>query len=146
MTMLSEDWLATLDPHLQEILVLASQNLEDFSSNVRTADALALLAFRRAVDAANTPGAAEDLILRRLEFARRANATAARVKADRLDVLDRFENIADAPRPANVEFVIVQASPQQQIERLRAMGYEADAEAMAQRHGLPTTESTDEGE
>lgn len=126
--MLSDAWLASLDPHLQEMLVIASASLEDFASNVRQADTLALLTFRRAIDAVNNPGTlSERDVQSRIDLARRANAQAAEVKAQRLDVLDRFENIADAPRPANIEYTVIQAPLRQQIARLRALGYEKEA-------------------
>lgn len=141
--MLSDAWLASLDPHLQEMLVIASASLEDFASNVRQADTLALLTFRRAIDAVNNPGTlSERDVQSRIDLARRANAQAAEVKAQRLDVLDRFENIADAPRPANIEYTVVQAPLRQQISRLRALGYEREAaELEASMNG--TTEDDD---
>ena len=130
--MLSDEWLASLDPYLQELLLLASSSLEDFASNVRAADTLAMLTFRRAIDAVNNPAGLSELeVSKRLELARRTNAQAAEVKAQRLEVLDRFENIADAPRPANIEYVVVTASRRQQIERLRALGYDREADELA---------------
>lgn len=126
--MLSDAWLASLDPHLQEMLIIASSSLEDFASNVRQAETLALLTFRRAIDAVNNPaGLSEKDVQSRIDLARRANAQAAEVKAQRLEVLDKFENIADAPRPANLEYTVVQAPLRQQIARLRALGYEREA-------------------
>lgn len=130
MAMLSDAWLASLDPHLQEMLIIASASLEDFASNVRQADTLALLSFRRALDAVNNPaalGLTEKDVQARIELARRANAQAAEVKAQRLEVLDKFENIADAPRPANIEYTVIQAPLRQQIARLRALGYDKEA-------------------
>ena len=128
MAMLSDAWLASLDPHLQEMLVIASASLEDFASNVRQADTLALLAFRRAIDAVNAPGSlSERDVQSRIELARKTNAQAAEVKAQRLEILDKFENIADAPRPANIEYTVIQAPLRQQIARLRALGYEREA-------------------
>lgn len=126
---LTDQWLASLDPHLQEILLLAAGSLEDFSSNVRAADALALLAFRRAFD---SEGLDEHEAIKRMEMARKALATAAALKAQRLDMLDKYENIADSPRPANLEYVVIQQSRAQAIERLRALGYEKEADELAE--------------
>ncbi|MEK9736246.1 MAG: hypothetical protein VW239_02865 [Candidatus Nanopelagicales bacterium] len=110
------------------MLVIAASSLEDFASNVRQADTLALLTFRRAVDAVNSQGTlTEKDVQARIDLARRANAQAAEVKAQRLEVLDKFENISDAPRPANIEYTVVQAPLRQQIARLRALGYEREA-------------------
>lgn len=83
------------------------------------------------MEAVNNPQGLSELdISKRLELARRTNAQAAEVKAQRLEVLDRFENIADAPKPANIEYVVVTASRRQQIERLRALGYDRDADEL----------------
>lgn len=138
MALLSDQWLAGLDPHLQEMIIIASGSLEDFASNVRAADVLALLSFRRAMDAVNNPqGLSETEVSARIELARKTNAQAALVKAQRLEMMDKFENISDVPQPASVEYVVVSAPARQQIERLRALGYEKEAVLMeeAERAG-----------
>lgn len=131
MALLSDQWLAGLDPHLQEMIVIASGSMEDFASNVRAADILALLSFRRAMDAVNNPQKlSETEVSARIELARKTNAQAALVKTQRLEMMDKFESISDVPQAARVEYVIVTAPIRQQIERLRALGYTKEADLM----------------
>lgn len=138
------DWLDTLSPDIRAALDVADDVLNDFAGSVRMAEALARLAFRRAVqgvsqdsneyvelgDEDNYEGITEYDINARMNVALRANAEAAKIKELRLQMLEKFEDVVDQPKPANIRFNVVETPKEDQVARLRAIGFYKEAEEL----------------
>lgn len=120
---------------------MAGETVEEFSSDVKMMSTLASLAFMRAVDSESgrTTLSPKDQI-ELLKVAGRLGETAARLKEQRLDVMDKYENINDMPKPANMEYLIVTTSPMLQVKRLLMVKMDTDAEILAKQHGLDIEE------
>lgn len=138
-------WLDSLPPDAREIIMLARSNVERLDGNVQMADALATLAFKRAVEAGSgvsglTPKETVDM----LKVAGGLVATAANLKEQRIRLNDEFKGILDLPKPANLEYRVVEASPIEQIRRLVAMDMRSQAEVLARQHGVDLEALTNE--
>lgn len=116
---------------------MAGETVEEFSSDVKMMSTLASLAFMRAVDSESgrTTLSPKDQI-ELLKVAGRLGETAARLKEQRLDVLDKYDNISDMPKPANMEYMEVTGSPALKVKRLLLVKMDVEAEALARQYDV----------
>lgn len=138
-------WLESLPPDAREIIMLARTNIERLDGNVQMADALATLAFKKAVEGGTgvsglTPKEQVDM----LKTAGGLINIASQLKEQRIRLNDEFKGILDLPKPANLEYLVVQASPTEQIRRLIAMDMRQQAEVLARQHGVDLEALTNE--
>ena len=116
---------------------MAGETIEKFDGNVKMAEALASLAFMRAVDSESgrselEPKDAAEL----LKVAGNLVKLSAELKRTRLDVIDKYENITDAPKPANIGYIVVEAGIPEQIRRFLALNMMYEAEMLAKQNDL----------
>lgn len=119
--------------------MLAGETIERFDADTRMASVLASLAFMRAVD--SEAGRSQDNLEPKdktelLKVAGRLVELSAKLKEQRLDVLDRYENLNDVPKPANLEYMVTTVSPKLQVKRLLLVKMDAEAEALARQHEI----------
>ena len=120
---------------------MSGETVEEFSSDVKMMSTLASLAFMRAVDSESgrvdlKPKDQVEL----LKVAGNLVAGAAKLKELRLDVIDKYDNISDMPKPANMEYVVITVSPKLQVKRLLLVKMDSEAEALAAQHDLDIAE------
>lgn len=130
-------WVASLPPDVREILMLARDNIEKFDGNVHMADSLAAVVFKRAIEAGAglsdlEPKEQVDMI----KAAGNIIGLAARLKEQRIRVIDEFKSISDLPKPATLEYLIVEAGPREQIIRLLALNMVPQAQELARQHNI----------
>lgn len=131
-----ERWLSTLPKQVREALEMSPAQMNDFSDNVRMADYLTRLAFGRVVEALEEnkqqvvelgpvkepePISSAE-VNARLALALKANEASAALKEKRIALIDKYESVNDIPIPANIEFHVVESTPEQQKARLKAIG------------------------
>ena len=136
-TPLINQWLASLPARTREIIVLAGETIEKFDGNVKMAETLASLAFMRAVE--SEAGMTELDVKDQAELLKVAGnlvKLAADLKERRLDVMDKYENVADAPKPANMEFMVVEAGIPEQIRRLISLRMLDEAGILCKQNNL----------
>ena len=136
-----EKWLQGLPDHVREAIIMSGETVEEFSSDVKMMSTLASLAFMRAVDSESgrvdlKPKDQVEL----LKVAGNLVAGAAKLKELRLDVIDKYDNISDMPKPANMEYVVITVSPKLQVKRLLLVKMDSEAEALAAQHDLDIAE------
>lgn len=136
-TPMLERWLAGLPDHVREVIVMAGETVEEFSSDVKMMSTLASLAFMRAIDSESgrvdlKPKDQVEL----LKVAGNLIEGAAKLKEQRLQVLDTYENISDMPKPANMEYMEVSTSPALKVKRLLLVKMDIEAEALAKQYGI----------
>lgn len=137
------DWRQSLPDYVKDILDVADDYLNDFAGNVRIAEALNELCFKRAVEgivaqeneevefgAYSSPSLNEEDMFHRFKLALQANKDSAAVKAKRLEMIDKYEDVNDIPRPILMRFETVEAPRENQIERLKALGFYEEAEEL----------------
>jgi hypothetical protein len=129
---LMQEWLESLPRNVREALDLTSSLMENFASNVQIAEALNQLCFRRAVDATIDPELSEIDVSMRLAMALKSNTLASKLKRQRLEVLRDFDHVQDVPKPMNVNYTLRLTEVEERIRRLRALGYDAEADRMEQ--------------
>jgi hypothetical protein len=127
---LIDEWLASLPRNVREALDLTSSLMENFASNVQIAEALNQICFRRAVDATIDPDLSELDVSMRMSMALKSNGMAAKLKRQRLEVLREFDHVQDVPKPMNVEYTLKLTDVEERIRRLRALGYDAEADKL----------------
>jgi len=148
---LEDRWISSLPQHIQEALDVIDESLNDFAGNVRIAETLGKIAFRRAIDAVAAQSRAEegdyvetedDLgpigttlipdveVNARMDIALRANREAARIKEQRVRMIDEFTEVTDMPKPANLNFHVIRSSKSEQAKKMRAIGLNKEAEAL----------------
>lgn len=136
-TPLINQWLASLPARTREIIVIAGETIEKFDGNVKMAETLASLAFMRAVESESgltTLDTKEQAEL--LKVAGNLVRLASDLKERRLDVLDKYEDISDAPKPANMEFMVVEAGIPEQIRRLISIKMLDEAAMLCKQNNL----------
>lgn len=137
-TPLLDSWLQSLPERTREIIALAGETVERFDGNVKMAEVLASLSFMRVVDNEANPD--PDMTTRDraelLKVAGQLNKLAADLKQQRLDIMDKFENVTDAPRPAAISYMEVEAGIPEKIRRLAALGMTYEARMLAEQNGL----------
>lgn len=130
-------WIKSLPADVQEILMLARDNIEKFDGNVHMADSLAAVVFKRAIEAG--AGIADLEPRDQIEMVKAAGSIiglAARLKEQRIRILDEFKNISDLPKPAALEYIVVEAGPLEQVRRLLALNMVPQAQELARQHGI----------
>ena len=136
-TPLLDQWLATLPEKTREIIALAGETVEKLDGNVKMAEVLASLSFMQAVEAANNPEALSPRDRTELfKMAGSLNKLAIDMKQQRLDVMDKYENISDVPRPAALEYLVVETGLPEQIRRLLALGMTHEANMLCEQNDL----------
>lgn len=136
-TPLINQWLASLPARTREIIVLAGETIEKFDGNVKMAETLASLAFMRAVESEaglSNLEAKEQAEL--LKVAGNLVRLAADLKERRLDVLDKYDDISDAPKPAAMEFMVVEAGIPEQVRRLISLKMMDEAAMICKQNNL----------
>lgn len=151
MTQLEKDWVQSLPASIREALTLNEDSLNDFAGNTRRAEALSSLCFRRAINGlvANEKGSGNmhtveigdvfaeafnsvdnEEVSARLDLALRANKHAADMKHKRLEMLKEYTEVTDVPQDAALIFEVVETPKSIQKERLTALGFYEEADAM----------------
>lgn len=116
---------------------MAGDMIERFDGNVKMADTIASLAFMRAVESES--GLSELDAKEQAELLKVAGTLiklSADLKKERLDVMDKYENIADTPKPANLGYIVVEAGIPEQIRRLIALNMIDEATMLARQNDL----------
>jgi len=116
-------WFLSLPLEVQLALTLTDSLLTDFASNVRMAEALNRICFKQAVED-------EEQSPERFKIAIRANEVSARMKEQRLCMIDKYADKVELPTPANINFTVIETPKEMQIERLRTLGYYKEAHAV----------------
>lgn len=122
-------------------MVMAGETVEKFDGDIKMASSLASLAFKRAVD--SEAGRLDLKPQDQVELLKIAGAlirNAAKLKELRLDIMDKYEDISDIPKPANMNYMVVTVSPRIQVKRLLLVKMDDEAEALARQHGLDVDE------
>lgn len=122
---------------------MAGETIEKFDGNVKMAEALASLAFMRAVDSESgrselEPKDAAEL----LKVAGNLVKLSAEMKRQRLEIIDQFEHVSDAPKPANIGYIVVEAGVPEQIRRFVALNMMYEAELLAKQNDLDINDFT----
>jgi len=139
-----EQWIATLPEEVREIMLLAGETIEKFDGDVRMMSVLASLAFKRAVDSeAQRTSLEPKEQTELLKVAGNLIRGAAKLKEQRLDVIDKFDNISDLPAPANLQYMTITESPVGQVRRLLLAKMDMEAEAVARHHNIDLEEVRD---
>lgn len=136
-----EKWLASLPDHVREIMIMAGETVEKFDGDIKMATTLASLAFKRAVD--SEAGRLDLKPQDQVELLKVAGAlikTSAKLKEQRLDVMDKYDDISDIPKPANMDYLVVTVSPRIQIKRLLLVKMDDEAAAVARQHDIDIEE------
>lgn len=150
--LLNDQWVKSLPNYIREALDVIDDSLNDFSGNVRMAETLAKLAFRRAVSAIveetepkqdyveleDYEANGEELDLKdrelivaaRIDQAIRANKEAAKMKEQRVRMIDEFTEVTDMPKPANLTFTVLEPTKRDKIEKLKYLGFYKEAAAI----------------
>lgn len=130
-------WIQSLPPRTREVMVIAGDTVEKFDGDVKMLETLAQLAFMRAVEADSDMTDLEtgDKIAL-MKLAGRLIQASAKVKDQRVRIMDEFENLTDQPKAANVEYMVVETSITEQIKRLILVGMHTEAEMLARQNGL----------
>lgn len=136
-----ERWIAGLPDHVREVMVMAGETVEKFDGDVRMMSTLASLAFMRAVNSESghvelKPSDQAEL----LKVAGTLVKASAKLKEQRLDVMDKYDNISDIPKPANLDYVMITVSPKLQVKRLLLVKMDSEAEAIARQHDIDIEE------
>jgi hypothetical protein len=84
------------------------------------------------VDATIDPELSEIDVSMRLAMALKSNTLASKLKRQRLEVLRDFDHVQDVPKPMNVNYTLRLTEVEERIRRLRALGYDAEADRMEQ--------------
>lgn len=122
-------------------MLAAQDNIEKFEGNVQMADVLASIAFKNAVDAGSGKVAMDvKEQTETMKVAGKLVEIAAKLKEQRIRILDEFKDLTNLPRPANMEYVVVEASPREQIVRLAAVGMVEQATVLAEQYGVDMAE------
>lgn len=136
-TPLITQWLASLPPRTREVIVMAGETIEKFDGNVKMAETLASLAFMRAVESESGQSELEPKDqVELLKVAGNLVKLSAELKKQRLDVIDQYENITDAPKPANIGYIVVEAGIPEQIRRLIAINMLDEAKMLCKQNDL----------
>lgn len=132
-----DKWIQSLPQRTREVMALAGDTVEKFDADVKMMSTLAQLAFMRAVEADSdmTDLEAKDRVLL-IRTAGRLLQASAELKEKRVRIIDEFENISDQPKPANVEYLVVEASVTEQIKRLLLVGMTTEAAMLAKQNDL----------
>lgn len=136
-TPLINKWLESLPERTREVIAMAGDMIERFDGNVKMADTIASLAFMRAVESES--GLSELDAKEQAELLKVAGTLiklSADLKKERLDVMDKYENIADTPKPANLGYIVVEAGIPEQIRRLIALNMIDEATMLARQNDL----------
>lgn len=136
-TPLINKWLESLPERTREVIVMAGDMIERFDGNVKMADTLASLAFMRAVESES--GLSELDAKDQVELLKAAGnliKLSSELKKERLDVMDKYENITDTPKPANLGYIVVEAGVPEQIRRLVALNMIDEATMLARQNDL----------
>lgn len=143
-------WLQSLPASVRDLLEMTPTQMNDFSDNVRMGDFLSKLAFSRVVEAMeqNKKAAAQVVELDdspimdqpemisdgeinyRLSLAMKANEASAKLKEQRVALLDKYSDVSDIPVPIPIEFHVVESTPEQQRARLKALGRYKEEESV----------------
>lgn len=136
-TPLLDQWLKSLPPRTQEVIVMAGETVEKFDGNVKMAETLASLAFMRAVEAESglSELEARDQV-NLLKVAGQLLKLSTDLKKSRLEITDKYEGISDAPKPANLGYMVVEAGIPEQIRRLIALNMLDEAKMLCQQNNL----------
>lgn len=137
MTPFLDKWIQSLPARTREVMIIAGDTVEKFDGDVKMLETLAQLAFMRAVEADSdmTDLESEDKVAL-MKLAGRLIQASAKVKEQRVRIMDEFENLTDQPKPANVEYMVVETSVTEQIKRLLLVGMDTEAEMLARQNGL----------
>lgn len=130
-------WMESLPDDAREIIMLARTNIERLDGNVQMADALATLAFKKAIEAGS--GMAEMTTRDQVEVFKVAGALvniSSQLKEQRIRLNDEFKGILDLPKPASLEYRVVESSITEQIRRMIAMDMRQQAEVLARQHNV----------
>ena len=122
-------------------MVMAGETIDKFDGDVKMASTLASLAFKRAVD--SEAGRLDLKPQDQVELLKVAGALikmTAKMKEQRLDVLDKYENLSELPKPANMDYLVVTVSPKIQVKRLLLVKMDDEAEAVARQHDIDIDE------
>lgn len=129
------------------MLVAADDTFSDFAGHVKMAQALAKTAFKRAMDATHNPWAQppdgegprvdqEEAANERLNLAIRANESATKLMAQRLEMADKYKLVEKTPVPMAIRLNVVQVAKEEQDRRL--------ALARPERKRVETPEAEDQ--
>lgn len=162
-TILEDDWVKTLPAHIQEAMDIMDDSLNDFAGNVRMAQTITKLAFRRAMEglveqeksgeivemdddnfygpADITPAISDEEVNARLAFAMKANKETSKLKEQRIRIMDEFSGVRDLPKPANVNFVQIRPSQREVARRMDAIGFHEEAKNIRQEAGIEVEEA-----
>lgn len=145
--LLNDEWVKSLPNYIREALDVIDGSLNDFAGNVRMAETLAKLTFRRAVSAIVEEGEPtkdyvelndytsdeptvkdrELIVAARIDQAIRANKEAAKMKEQRVRMIDEFMEVTDMPKPANLTFTVLEPTKRDKIEKLKYLGFFKEA-------------------
>lgn len=130
-------WMASLSEDAREIIMLARTNIERLDGNVQMADALATFAFKKAIESGSglSDMSTRDMV-EVFKVAGQLVNISSQLKEQRIRLNDEFKGILDLPKPASLEYRVVEASPLEQIRRLIAMDMRPHAETLARQHGF----------
>lgn len=161
-TILEDEWVKTLPAHIQEAMDIMDDSLNDFAGNVRMAQTITKLAFRRAMEGIveqeragefvemaedepfygppDAPTITDEEVNNRLAFAMKANKEAAKMKEQRIRIMEEFSNVKDLPKPANVKFIQIKPSKREMARRMDAIGFHEEAENIRREAGIEEVE------
>lgn len=111
------------------MLEATGDTFSDFAGHVKMAQALSKVAFKRAMDASLNPWTqpdateapsadAEEAANERLALAIRANESATKLMAQRLEMQDKYKLVERAPMPMAIRLNVVHVDKEEQERRL----------------------------
>ena len=115
-------WFKSLPQDIQNVMTQTDELLSDFAGNVRMAEALNRICFLRVIEN-STPidGETPFFNSKDMSVAVRANEAAARMKEQRIRMLDEFSDRVEKPTPALIRHEIITPTAFMNRQRLEAV-------------------------